>query len=138
MKDFRGVRGIGAKTADASRGGPIRVVGLQAAVAVVVAALMLIGGAEEAKSALLGGFVVVLPNAYFAWAATRPLRGGTDDRAALTEAGRLIGRWVVKIALTVALLVAAIVLADAGSLGFFVGLGAALLAQLASPLVGGN
>ena len=117
--------------------GPIRVVGLQSAVAIAVAALMLIGGVDEAKSALLGGFVVVLPNAYFAWAATRPLRGGTDEHAVL-EAGRLIGRWVVKIALTVALLVAAIVLADAGGLGFFVGLGAALLAPLASPLVGGN
>ena len=118
--------------------GPIRVVGLQSAVAIAVAALMLIGGVDEAKSALLGGFVVVLPNAYFAWAATRPLRRATDDHAALLEAGRLIGRWVVKIALTVALLVAAIVLADAGGLGFFVGLGATLLAQLASPLIGGN
>ena len=117
--------------------GPIRVVGLQSAVAIAVAALMLIGGVDEAKSALLGGFVVVLPNAYFAWAATRPLRR-TDDQAALLEAGRLIGRWGVKIALTVALLVAAIVLADAGGLGFFVGLGTTLLAQLASPLVGGN
>ena len=123
---------------DARRLGPIRVVGLQAAVAVAVAALMLIGGVDEAKSALLGGFVVVLPNATFAWAATRPLRRGADDRAASLEAYRLIGRWVVKIALTVALLVAAIVLADAGGLGFFVGLGAALLAQFASPLVGGS
>lgn len=118
--------------------GPIRVVGLQAAVTAVVAALMLLGGVDAAKSALLGGFVVVLPNAYFAWAAMRHLPEGQAEHEALREAGRLIGRWVVKIALTVAMLVGAIVVADAGGLGLFVGLGAALLAQLASPLVGGN
>ena len=118
--------------------GPIRVVGLQAAVTVAVAALMLVGGVDEAKSALLGGFAVVLPNAYFAWAAMRPLRPSPDEHEAMLAAGGLIGRWVVKIALTVGLLVAAIVVADAGGLGFFVGLSAALLAQLASPLVGGN
>ena len=56
----------------------------------------------------------------------------------MLAAGGLIGRWVVKVALTVVLLVAAIVVADAGGLGFFVGLGAALLAPLASPLVGGD
>ena len=121
------------------RNGPLRVVGLQVAVAVLVAALMLIWSADEAMSALLGGFAVVLPNAYFAWAATRPLRRtGAAAHEAVREAGKLLGRWVVKIALTVALLVAAIVVADAGSLGFFAGLGVALLAQLASPLVGGN
>ena len=118
--------------------GPLRVVGLQAAVTAAAAVLMLIGGVDEARSALLGGFAVVLPNAYFAWAATRPLRPGPDEREAVLAAGGLIGRWVVKIALTVALLVAAIVVADAGGLGFFVGLSAALLAPLASPLVGGN
>ena len=120
------------------RNGPLRVVGLQAAVAVLVAALMLIWSADEAMSALWGGVAVVLPNAYFAWAATRPLRTGAAAHEAVREAGKLLGRWVVKIALTVALLVAAIVVADAGSLGFFAGLGVALLAQLASPLVGGN
>lgn len=118
--------------------GPIRVVGLQAAVTLAVAALMLVGGVDEAKSAFLGGFAVVLPNAYFAWAAMRPLRPSPDEREAMLAASGLIGRWVVKIALTVALLVAAIVVVDAGGLGFFVGLSAALLAQLASPLVGGN
>ena len=118
--------------------GPLRVVGLQAAVTVAAAVLMLIGGVDEARFALLGGLAVVLPNAYFAWAATRPLRPRPDEREAVLAAGGLIGRWVVKIALTVALLVAAIVVADAGGLGFFVGLSAALLAPLASPLVGGS
>ena len=119
--------------------GPLRVVGLQAAVAVAVAALALIWGVDEAKSALLGGFVVVLPNAYFAWATTRPLRSAhAEQPEAVREAGRMLGRWGVKVALTVALLVAAIVVADAASFGFFAGLGAALLAPLASPLVGGR
>lgn len=118
--------------------GPVRVVDLQAAVTAAVAALMLVGGVDEAKSALLGGFAVVLPNAYFAWAAMRPLRPRPTEQEAMLAAGGLIGRWVVKIALTVVLLVAAIVVADAGGLGFFVGLGAALLAPLASPLVGGD
>ena len=145
LEGLRGNVGIGAMTADNARPGgsvrprgPVRVVGLQAAVTAAVAALMLVGGVDEAKSALLGGFAVVLPNAYFAWAAMRPLRPRPTEQEAMLAAGGLIGRWVVKIALTVVLLVAAIVVADAGGLGFFVGLGAALLAPLASPLVGGD
>ena len=118
--------------------GPLRVVGLQAAATVAVAALMLAAGVDEAMSALWGGSAVVLPNAYFAWGATRRLAEGQLAHEALREAGGLIIRWVVKVALTAALLVVAIVVLDAGGLGFFVGLVTALLAQLASPLIGGN
>ena len=122
---------------------PFRVVGAQAAVTLLAAALAAAWGAEAAKAVFAGGMVAVLPNAYFAWAGTRGFRrriAGTvpdaDERqAAMAEAGRLLGRWGVKLALTVALLAFAIVVADVGSIAFFVGLGLALAAQFSAPLV---
>ena len=117
-------------------GTPARVVGLQAVVTLVVAATALLWGADEAKSALLGGMVAFVPNAYFAWAASRPGRAGAQQEAVL-EGGRFLGRWLVKMGLMVALLVIAVAVFEAGSLGFFAGLVAALMAQFASPWMGG-
>ncbi|MCY3840140.1 MAG: ATP synthase subunit I [Gammaproteobacteria bacterium] len=120
-------------------GTPVRVVALQAAVTVAVAALALAWSVDEAKSAFLGGLVALLPNAYFAWAASRAGRGGQDAaQEAVVEGGKFLGRWLVKMGLMVALLVVALVVLRAGSLGFFVGLIATLIAPLASPLVGGT
>ena len=119
-------------------GTPVRVVALQAAVTVVVAALALAWSIDEAKSALLGGLVAFLPNAYFARAASRAGPGGQDAaQDAVVEGGRFLGRWLVKMGLMVALLVVALGVLGAGSLGFFLGLVAVLIAPLASPLVGG-
>lgn len=119
-------------------GTPVRVVALQAAVTVVVAALALAWSVDEAKSAFLGGLVALLPNAYFAWAASRTGRGKQDAaQEAVVEGGKFLGRWLVKMGLMVALLVVALAVLGAGSLGFFVGLIATLIAPLASPLVGG-
>lgn len=118
-------------------GTPVRVVALQAVVTVVVAALALAWSVDEAKSAFLGGLVAFLPNAYFAWAASRAGRGGQDAaQEAVVEGGKFLGRWLVKMGLMVALLVVALAVLGAGSLGFFVGLIATLIAPLASPLVG--
>ena len=118
-------------------GTPVRVVALQAVVTVVVAALALAWSADEAKSAFLGGLVALLPNAYFAWAANRAGRGGRGAaQEAVVEGGKFLGRWLVKMGLMVALLVAALGYLGAGSLGFFTGLVATLMAPLASPLVG--
>lgn len=111
---------------------------LQAAVTVVVAGLALAWSVDEAKSAFLGGLVAFLPNAYFAWAASRAGRGGQDAaQEAVIEGGKFLGRWLVKMGLMVALLVVALAVLGAGSLGFFVGLVATLMAPLASPLIGG-
>lgn len=105
----------------------------------MAAAIAAIWGADAAKAALLGGAVAFLPNAYFAWAGLgrRPVAGdrAAMRRAATAEAGRLLGRWGVKLALTVTLLLFAIVVADAGGGAFFAGLGMALAAQFAAPLV---
>ena len=119
-------------------GTPVRVVALQAAVTAVVAALALAWSVDEAKSAFLGGLVALLPNAYFAWAASRAGRGEQDAaQEAVVEGGKFLGRWLVKMGLMVALLVVSLGFLGAGSLGFFVGLVATLMAPLASPLVGG-
>ena len=112
---------------------PARVVGLQAAASVTAAALASMASAEEAQAALVGGMVAVLPNAYFAWTLTRTEAAGRE--LALLEAGRTLLRWGVKMAWTIALLVLAIVVLEMGRIGFFVGLGAALVAQLAAPLI---
>lgn len=106
-------------------------VGVQVVAAAVAAAVAAMWGAEAAKAAFLGGAVAFLPNAYFAWAAGRRTAAG---RGAYAEAGRLLGRWGVKLALAMALLVFALAVADVGGGAFFAGLGVALAAQFAAPL----
>ena len=113
-------------------GVPSRVVGGQVAVTVVAAALALIWSADAAKAVFCGGAVAFLPNAYFALAIERA--GGKGQ--ATVEAAALLGRWGVKFALTVALLVLAIAVAGLGGVAFFVGLGVALATPLAAPLFG--
>ena len=116
---------------------PARVVGMQAVASVAVAALALMASVEEAKAALVGGMAAVLPNAYFAWTLARAAAARVDSsERALLEAGRTLGRWGAKMALTVALLVVAVAVLEMGGIGFFAGLGAALMAQLAAPLAG--
>jgi len=111
---------------------------LQTAVTVVVSVAALAWSVDEAKSAFLGGIVAVVPNAYFAWAASRARRSGpVAEHEAVLEGGKFLGRWLVKMGLMVALLVVALAVLKVGSLGFFVGLVAALMAQFASPWMGG-
>ena len=117
-------------------GTPVRVVALQAAVTVVVAALALAWSVDEAKSAFLGGLVAFLPNAYFAWAASRAGRSVQDaTQDAVIEGGKFLGGWLVKMGLMLALLIVAVAVFKVGSLGFLIGLVAALMAPLAAPLV---
>lgn len=110
---------------------PLRVVGGQVAVTVVAAALALVWSADAAKAVFCGGAVAFLPNACFALAVER-----AGKEQATAEAAALLGRWVVKFALTVALLVLAIAVAGLGGVAFFVGLGVALAAPLGAPLLG--
>lgn len=118
-------------SAEANRRAPVRVVGVQVVAAAIAAAVAAMWGADAAKAAFLGGAVAFLPNAYFAWAAGRRTVAGR----AYAEAGRLLGRWGVKLALAMALLVFALAVADVGGGAFFAGLGVALAAQFAAPLV---
>ena len=123
---------------------PVRVVGAQVGVTAVVAAVASIWGLEAGRAALVGGAVAFLPNAYFAWAGARrggerPTPSGPEEaaaaqRAAVAEAGQLLRRWGGKLALTVALMVIAIVGLGVGSGAFFAGLGLALAAQHLAPL----
>ena len=93
----------------------------------------LIWGVDEAKDVFVGAMVAFLPNAYFAWSLTRAERSA--PAAAVLEAGKTLGRWGVKVVLTLVLLVLAIGVARMGSLAFLVGLGVALLAPIAVTLV---
>ena len=119
-------------------------VGAQVGVTAVVAALAAFWGFEAARAALVGGAVAFLPNTYFAWPGARrsgegQAPSGREDaaearRAAVAEAGRLFRRWGGKLALTVALMVIAIVGLGVGSGAFFAGLGLALAVQHLVPL----
>ena len=120
---------------DAETAAPLRVVCLQVAASVLAAACALVGSFEAAKAALLGGMVAFLPNAYFAWATVRAGRRPVAGREeAVWAAGRMLGQWGAKAAMTVALLVAVIVVAKPAALAFVCGFGAASLAQLGAPL----
>ena len=113
-------------TADESRWGvPFRVVALQAAATALTAGVALAWGGGAAASALLGGAVACLPNACFAWT----LRG---------ESGAATGVlvcWVGKLALTVGLLLVALVFLAPAREAFVAGLAVALLVPLGAPLV---
>ncbi len=118
-------------TADESRWGvPFRVVALQVAATALTAGVALAWGGAAAASALLGGAVACVPNACFAWT----LRGG-DGAAAMGAAAGVLVRWVGKIALTVGLLMAALVFLAPAPEAFVAGLAVALLAPFGAPLV---
>jgi F0F1-type ATP synthase assembly protein I len=111
---------------------PFRIVGLQLGVVAVVVLLMLLNETKQAGSAVLGGTVVVLPNAFFAYAATRSLMGqGDNDRG--FAAMRLLGSGVLKIVLTVMLMAGTLSFVRIDPLGFF----AAMMGALFAPMVVG-
>ena len=117
---------------------PVRVVGLQIVATVMTAVPALIWGLDMAKAVFLGGMAAFLPNACFAGVLARCGRGAPERPAqhgAILAGSRLLGQWIAKVALTVALLALLIVEAEVVGLGFFIGLSVALLAPLAAPLV---
>lgn len=122
-----------ATAGEARCGVPFRVVALQAAATALTGAIALAWGADAAASALLGGAVAVVPNACFAWT----LRGGgaADGAAASSAAAGVLLRWVGKMALTVGLLVLALVFLSPAPAAFVAGLAVAVLAPLGAPLV---
>ena len=125
-----------AETALSRERTPARVVCLQVATSFGAAAWALLWGFDAAKAVLLGGAVAFLPNAYFAWATARAAHKAiAGPEEAVWAAGKLLGQWAAKAALTVTLLVAVIALAKPVALAFVCGFGVALLAQLGAPLV---
>lgn len=121
-----------ATAGEAPCGVPFRVVALQAAATALAAAVALAWGANAAASVLLGGAVAVVPNACFAWT----LRdGAADGVAAASAAAGVLLRWVGKMALTVGLLVLALVFLSPAPAAFVAGLAVAVLAPLGAPLV---
>ena len=70
--------------------------------------------------------------------AARAAADWTRSQEAVIEGGRFLARWLVKMGLVVGLLVVCLTVLKAGSLGFFIGLFAALMAQFAAPFVDGN
>ena len=73
-----------------------RILGAQAATTIVIAALCLVfGGRIQALSALAGGGIGLVANAYMSFSALRPMSGAGG------ALGRLIFAQVVKVALTV-------------------------------------
>ncbi|MDE0055262.1 MAG: ATP synthase subunit I [Gammaproteobacteria bacterium] len=113
---------------------PFRIVGLQIAAVGAVCLLMSFGGFRQAGSALLGGAVIVLPNAIFAFGAARRLSLDGDD-ARLREARRLVGHGAFKWLLTAVLMAAAFALATIEPLGFFAALTVAIMAQMIAPVM---
>ena len=111
---------------------PLLVVGGQVAVTGLSAALASIWGVDAVKAVFFGGAVAFLPNAVFALGAAAMARAG-GKLPATVEAAGLLGGWVAKLALTVALLLAAIAVAKVGSGAFFVGLAVSLATPLAAP-----
>ena len=109
---------------------PYRVVGLQAAMTVLVAVVALAWSGQIARDALLGGIAGFAPNGYFAWRAMRVGLG-----ASLAEARSLFARWVTKLAMMAAIVVVAVRFADVGG-GFFVSFALVLITQLIAPLLG--
>ena len=113
---------------------PYRIVGLQVIAVAAVALPVWLVGAAQAGSAVLGGLVVVLPNAYFAVGAVRrEVPDGDAER--LAEARRLLGRGIAKWALAALLMVAAFRLVPVEPLGFFGALTVALVVGAVAPLV---
>ena len=122
---------------------PFRIVGLQVAAVGAVCLLMLFSGFREAGtqvgSAVLGGAVIVLPNALFAFGAVRRLSfdGGFAwlREARLREARRLVSHAMGKLMLSAVLMALALSLATVEPLGFFAALTVAILVQMVAPVV---
>ena len=115
---------------------PFRIVGLQVAAVVAVCLLMLFSGLSQAASALLGGAVIVLPNALFAFGVARRLSLDGDD-ARLREARRLVGHGAFKWLLSAVLMAVAVSTVALEPLGFFAALTVAVVMQMIAPLLPG-
>ena len=115
---------------------PFRIVGLQVAAVVAVCLLMLFSGLSQAASALLGGAVIVLPNALFAFGVARRLSLDGDD-ARLREARRLVGHGTFKWLLSAVLMALAVSTVALEPLGFFAALTVAVVMQMIAPLLPG-
>lgn len=113
---------------------PYRVVCLQVIVVSAVALLMLLEGTKQAGSAVLGGAVGVLPNAYFAWVTARSPRRNSGWSPEL-EAGRLLGQGVVKLVVAIGAMVIVFRNGQFEPFGFFCAFVAAWSAQLFAPLL---
>ena len=117
---------------------PFRIVGLQVAAVGAVCLLMLFSGFGQAGSqvgsAVLGGAVIVLPNALFALGAARRLSVDSND-ARLREARRVIALGAVKWMLSAVLIVAALSLVTVRPFGFFAALIVAVVAQAIAPVL---
>lgn len=118
-------------------GVPARVVALQFAATVLIAAAGLWWSQSATLSALLGGVVVFVPNACFAFWLGRA-KPGADVEGASRAAAALLGQWAAKLALTVALLLGVVVTVDVIPAAFVAGLLVASLAPLAMPWTGGQ
>ncbi len=117
---------------------PFRIVGLQVAAVGAVCLLMLFSGfrqaGPQAGSALLGGAVIVLPNALFAFGVARRLSLDGGD-ALLREARRLVGHATGKLMLSAVLMAVALSLATVEPLGFFAALTVVIVVQVIAPLL---
>ena len=109
---------------------PYRIVGLQAAMTVLVAVIALAWSVSIARDALLGGVAAFVPNGYFAWRAMRVGRG-----ASLIEAKGLFARWVTKLVMMAAIVVVSVRFGDVGG-SFFVSFAIVLTTQVIAPLLG--
>ena len=111
-------------TEGAPRSPPLRLVGKQVAlVALTVVVLFLFADAKEGLSGVLGGLVVIVPNVWFAWSVQRSASAASVVLYALFKfVFVLIGMGLV------------LILLDIAALGFFLALGAALLAQFFGPI----
>lgn len=122
---------------------PFRIVGLQVIAVVAAALLMLFEGTRQAGSAVLGGTVIVLPNAYFAYAVARRLRlehdshGHHDAGDGNLAAMRLLGRGASKLVLAAVLMGLVFSFVRVEPLGFFGAMTVALLVQVLAPFLAG-
>ena len=113
---------------------PFRIVGLQVAAVGGVCLLMLFSGFRQAGWAAVGGAVIVLPNALFAFGAARRLSlEGVD--APMREARRLVGHATGKLMLSAVLMAVALSLATVEPLGFFAALTVVIVVQVIAPLL---
>ncbi len=78
--------------------------------------------------------MIALPNAVFAFGASRRLSLDGDD-ARLREARRLVGHGAFKWLLTAVLMAAAFALATIEPLGFFAALTVAIMVQMIAPVM---
>lgn len=106
--------------------------GLTGVAAVVAAGASTGMAGYGAASAMLGGAAVVLPQAWFAWAAART--GGAD---ATVQGFGLLARWLAKAAMTCALAAAGFLVGvqETAFLGGFI---AAVAGQLLAPALVGR